>query len=64
MITVTKFYRDVKTPILAGMQFTYNKGVKKNNKIKKIGYDLVRLYYDSAKMDCLIAQVKIKRVMK
>ena len=25
-------------PIMAGMEFTYNKGMTKNNKIKKVGY--------------------------
>ena len=58
----SKFYTDVKTPVIAGMQFCYGKGVIKNNKLKQVGYDLVRIYFDTIEKDCTIGQEKIKRV--
>ena len=58
----SKFYTDVKTPIIAGMQFCYNKGETKNNKCKQIGYDLVRIYFDTIEKDCTIGQERIKRI--
>lgn len=58
----SKFYTDIKTPVMAGMQFSYNKGETKNNKLQKIGYDLVRIYFDTIEKDCTIGQERIKRV--
>ena len=56
-----QFTRQIKLPIYAGMQFTYP-GTK-NNSLKKVGYDIINLIYDSAQMDCLIGEKRIKRVM-
>ena len=44
------------------MQFCYGKGETKNNKCKQIGYDLVRIYFDTIEKDCTIGQERIKRV--
>lgn len=54
----TAFYIDVKSPVRAGMQFNTN-----NYKIRKIGYDIVRIYLDSADKDCTVGQQRIKRVL-
>ena len=54
----TKFYTDVKTDVFAGMQFGTN-----NYKMKKVGYDITRLYFDSAEKDCQVGQARIKRVI-
>jgi hypothetical protein len=59
----TNFFTDVKSPILAGMQFCYTKGETKNNKIKQVGYDVVRIYYDSAEKDCAVSEKRLKRVL-
>lgn len=58
----TKFFTDVKSPIMAGMQFCYTKGETKNNKIKQVGYDVVRIYYDSVEKDCVVGEKRFKRV--
>ena len=55
----TNFYTDVKIDIIAGMQF----GTEKN-KMRKIGYDVFRHYFDSAEKDCQVGSEKIKRVLK
>jgi len=54
----TEFYTDVKSPVNAGMQFNTNK-----YKLRKIGYDIVRIYYDNAEKDCIVGQQRIKRVL-
>ena len=46
----------VKSPIFAGMEFG-----TKNNKIKKIGYDLIELVWTSEVQ--LISEKRIKRVI-
>lgn len=56
--TATPFYSDVKSPVRAGMQFNTN-----NYKIRKIGYDIVRIYFDSTEKDCTVGQQRIKRVL-
>jgi hypothetical protein len=58
----TKFFTEVQLPICAGMQFAYTKGETKNNKIKKVGYKLVRIYYDSSLKDCCVGQEVVKQV--
>jgi hypothetical protein len=58
----TNFYTDIKSPIMAGMQFCYTKGETKNNKIKQVGYNVVRLYYDSKLKDCLLGHEKLKTI--
>ena len=57
--TATPFYTDVKSPIHAGMQF----GNPRNSKIRKVGYDIVRIYFDSAEKDCTVGMQRIKRVL-
>jgi hypothetical protein len=58
----SKYYTDVKSPIIAGMKFCYKKGLTSDNKCMQIGYDLVRIYYDTIDKDCVIGQERIKRV--
>lgn len=63
MITIrTEFFTDVKTPIIAGMEFS--NGKTKNNKLHKVGYETTRLYFDTPEKDCLIGEERIKRVIK
>ena len=54
----SKFYIDVKTPVKAGMKFG-----TKDYKIKKIGYDLVRIYFDNQDKDCTIGMERLKRIL-
>jgi hypothetical protein len=54
----TKFYTDVKIDIIAGMQFGTN-----DNKLRKVGYEVIRQYFDSAEKDWQIGRQVIKRVM-
>jgi hypothetical protein len=56
--TKTNIYSDVKIPVLAGMQFG-----TKNIKIRKIGYDIFRHYFDTKEKDCQVGSEKIKRVI-
>jgi hypothetical protein len=55
----TKFYTDVKSPIRAGMPFGSN-----DYKIKTIGHDVYRLYYDSKDKDMQVGVQRIKRIIK
>jgi hypothetical protein len=55
----TKFYTETKVPIRAGMEFG-----SKNYKIRTIGYDVFRQYYDSAEKDMQVGRQLIKRVIK
>jgi hypothetical protein len=57
--TKTKIYNDVKIPVLAGMQFGTN-----NYKIRKIGYDIFRHYFDTKEKDCQVGSERIKRVIR
>jgi hypothetical protein len=56
--TKTKIYTDVKLPVMAGMQFGKN-----DNKIRKIGYEVYRHYFDSPEKDWQVGSEKIKRVL-
>lgn len=56
--TKTKIYNDVKIPVLAGMQFGTS-----NYKIRKIGYDIFRHYFDTKQKDCQVGSERIKRVI-
>jgi hypothetical protein len=58
----SKFYIDVKSPIVAGMEFTYP-GTQKT-KLREIGFDVVRIYFDSPDKDWVIGQKRLKRVFK
>ena len=53
----SKFYSDVRIPVKAGMQFG-----TKDYKIRKIGYDVFRHFYDSKEKDMQIGSQRIKRV--
>lgn len=53
----TEFYDDVKSYIFAGMEFG-----TKNYKLKKVGYNIVRIYFDSKEKDLTIGQEKIKTI--
>jgi hypothetical protein len=54
----TKIYRDVKLPIIAGMEFG-----TKNYKMKTVGYEVFRHYFDTKEMDMQIGSERIKRVI-
>lgn len=55
----SKFYTDVKMPIEAGMKFGTN-----DYKIKKVGYEIIRQYFDTEQKDWQIGSERIKRVIK
>lgn len=55
----TNYFTDVKIPVFAGMPFG-----NANNKIKKIGFDIFRLYYDSEVKDCQVGSERLKRVLR
>jgi hypothetical protein len=55
----TKIYTDVKIPVYAGMQFNTS-----NYKMKKIGYDTFRHYFDTKEKDCQVGSERIKRTLK
>lgn len=57
--TQTQFYTDVKIPVMAGMQFGTS-----NYKMKKIGYDVFRHYFDNDQKDFQVGSVRIKRTLK
>jgi len=54
----TNIFKDIKLPVNAGMQFG-----TKNYKIRKIGYEVFRHYFDTVEMDCQVGSQKIKRVL-
>jgi hypothetical protein len=54
----TKYYTDVKLDICAGMQFG-----TKNYKMRKIGYEIIRQYFDTKEKDFQVGREKIKRVI-
>jgi hypothetical protein len=55
----TKFYTDVRVPVKAGMEFG-----TRNYKIRTIGYDVFRHYFDNANKDWQVGSQRIKRVIK
>lgn len=55
----TKFYTDVRLPIKAGMPFG-----KSDYKMRVVGYEVTRLYFDSAEKDYQVGSQRIKRVIK
>ena len=57
----TNFYTDIKTAI-------YANGVMINGeviytKMKKVGFDVTRIYFDTPAKDCVINETRIKRVI-
>lgn len=59
--TKSQFFTDVKLPIIAGIEFCYPN--TKNNKMRKVGYEVYRNYFDSEKKDWQIGSERIKRVI-
>ena len=57
--TKTQYYTDVKMPIFAGMEFG-----TKNYKIRKVGYEVIRQYFDNDVKDCQVGRQRVKRVIK
>ena len=55
---VTEYYQEVKMPIIAGMEFGTS-----NYKLRKVGHDVVRLYFDTTEMDCQVGCQRMKRVL-
>jgi hypothetical protein len=55
----TKHYSDVRMPVIAGMQMGTT-----NYKMRKIGYDIFRHYFDNSEKDCQVGSERIKRVLK
>ena len=58
--TKTEFFSDVKLPIYAGMPLN---NPKASPKIKKVGYEVFRNYYDTEQKDCQVGSERIKRVI-
>jgi hypothetical protein len=56
----TNYFTDTKIKVKAGMQF--NK--KQDYKIRTIGYDIFRHYFDNDKKDCQVGSIRLKRVLK
>lgn len=57
--TETKFFKDVKLNIIAGMEFN-----TKNYKMRVVGYEIFRQYFDTIEMDFQVGRQRIKRVIK
>lgn len=54
----TKYYSDVTMPVFAGMEFR-----TKNYKMRKVGYEVFRHYYDNEYKDWQVGSERIKRVI-
>ncbi len=54
----TDFFTDVKVPIRAGMEFG-----TKNYKIRTIGYDIFRQYFDTKEKDMQVGRQRIERII-
>ena len=54
----SNFFSDVKLPVYAGMKFG-----TKDNKIKAVGYEVFRQYFDTPQKDWQIGSERIKRVI-
>jgi hypothetical protein len=57
--TETKFFKDVKLDIIAGMEYN-----TKNYKMRVVGYEIFRQYFDTIEMDFQVGRQRIKRVIK
>jgi hypothetical protein len=60
--TKTEFFTDVKLAVKAGMQFQNGNIV--NAKIKTIGYEVYRHYFDNANKDWQVGSERIERKLK
>jgi hypothetical protein len=56
--TKTKFHSDVKMSVSAGMEFG-----TKNYKMRVVGYEIFRHYFDSVEKDCQVGSQRMKRVI-
>ena len=56
----TKFYIDVKLPIKAGMPLGQT---GKDYKMKVVGHEVFRQYFDSPAKDCQVGRQRIKRII-
>ena len=54
----TQFYTDVKLPIFAGMKLG-----TKDNKMKRVGHEVYRLFFDTIEKDFQVGRQRIKRVL-
>jgi hypothetical protein len=54
----TAHHEDVKIPVYAGMDF-----LTKNNKMRRVGYEVFRHYYDTPAKDWQVGSERIKRVI-
>ena len=59
--TKTNIFTDVKLPVHAGMK--YQNGKITDYKIKKVGHEIYRHYFDTEEKDCQVGSEKIKRVI-
>lgn len=57
----TNIFTDVKLPVKAGMKYQNGKII--DYKIKKVGYEVYRLYFDTKEKDCQVGSEKIERVI-
>jgi hypothetical protein len=57
--TKTQYYTDVKMPIFAGMEFG-----NKNYKLRKVGFEVIRQYFDNDVKDFQVGRERVKRVIK
>jgi len=55
----TQYYTDVKMPIFAGMEFG-----TKNYKLRKVGFEVIRQYFDNDVKDFQVGRERVKRVIK
>lgn len=54
----TDFFIDAKVSVRAGMEFG-----TKNHKIRTIGYDVFRQYFDTKEKDMQVGRQRIKRII-
>jgi hypothetical protein len=57
--TKTQYYTDVKMPIFAGMEFGTTR-----YKLQKVGFEIIRQYFDNDVKDYQVGRERIKRVIK
>lgn len=62
----SKFYKDVKSIIRAGMEFDYRGGTRDKAKyspvIKDVGHKIIRIYFETNEKDLIIGEQVIKTV--
>ena len=58
----TAFFTDVKTDIKAGME--YREGKILTAKMRKVGTQKTRIYFDTAQKDCIVGHERLQRTIK